>query len=338
MSRASCLFVACCLSFVMSPAAAPAAAQASAADLILVKGKVFTSDPARPHAQAIAIKGERILAVGTDAEINALAGKNTRRIDLGGRTVTPGFNDAHYHFEPALSGHHLRFKPEQPGQPPDPAWEETVEAIAAAVKQAPRGTWIFGDVGSKALLNAGASRDALDRVAPEHPVMLRTFYGHGYVINSKAMPLLGIGEEEADPAGGWYERIAGTRKINGRLWEYAGWKPLRTLSDKVADEEAVKVLRGMSDEAVRYGITSMQVMSSMPVGRFTRLLAKADLPIRVRAIPFSLTSRRGRDLSAGSSGCSTGRRSSTARRCAGHTTTAPAGPANSTSPSTRSRR
>jgi thiamine biosynthesis lipoprotein ApbE len=149
-------------------------------------------------------------------------------------------------------------------------------------------------------LNEQVTRFALDRLAPDHAVLLRAYYGHGYVLNSKAMPLLQITEEEPDPMGGFYERVKGAgdpKKINGRLWEYAEWKPNRILVNQVSDEDAITDLRQMADQAVRFGITSMQIFPSMSVDRFARLLVKADLPIRVRAIPFSTTYPTGRDLS-----------------------------------------
>ena len=109
--------------------------------------------------------------------------------------------------------------------------------------------------------------------------------------------MLQIAEEEPDPMGGYYERVAGSKRINGRFGEYAEWKPNRILVNQVSDEDIIKHLRALADEAARYGITSMQIMSSMSVDRFARLLVKADLPIRVRAIPFSMTTPQGRDLS-----------------------------------------
>ncbi|MDQ3742950.1 MAG: amidohydrolase [Acidobacteriota bacterium] len=265
-------------------------AQQTSADLILVNGRVFTADAANPSAEAVAIKGGRIVAVGSSAEVEKLAGAATRRVDLAGRVVVPGFNDAHFHFMPDPEGTELQFKTLEPG------WDEIVEGIRAAVEHTPAGTWIFGRVGNLLEL-PDASRASLDRIAPVHPVLLRTFYGHGYVLNSKAMPLLRIADEEPNPAGGYYERVAGTNRINGRLWEYAEWKPNRVLVAQVTDDEAIRALREMSDEAVSYGVTSMQVMPSMPVERFARLLVKADLAVRVRAIPFSQTTPRGRDLS-----------------------------------------
>ena len=265
--------------------------QQAAPDFILLNGKVFSADPAKPFAEAVAIRGERILAVGTSSEVEKLAGAKTRRIDLHGRVVVPGFNDAHYHFSPDPKGFTLQFKTMEPN------WGETSQAIAAAAKQNPLGTWILGYIGSEVILNDQVTRFALDKLAPQHPVLLRTYYGHGYVANSKAMPLLRIGEEERDPAGGRFERLAGSKRVNGRFWAYAQFMPNRILGDRISDEDNIKELRKMANEAVGFGITSMQIMPRMSVDSFIRLLIRADLPIRVRAIPFSQTNAKGRDLS-----------------------------------------
>jgi predicted amidohydrolase YtcJ len=268
-----------------------ASGQQVTADLILLKGKVFTADLMKPFAQAIAIRGERILAVGSDAEIKKLGSAKTRLIDLQGRVVIPGINDAHFHFTPKPQGFHLEFKSLEP------SWNETVEAIKNAVKQTPKGRWIFGTIGGGAMAETQANRSSLDRIAPDNPVLLATYYGHGQIINSKAMSRFKIDDKETDPLGGYFERDAETKKINGRIWEYAQWRQSRSLADQVSDDEAIKDLRRMANEAVRFGITSMQIMPTMRIERFVRLLEKADLPIRVRAMPFSLTTARSRDLS-----------------------------------------
>ncbi|MEO7658440.1 MAG: amidohydrolase [Pyrinomonadaceae bacterium] len=265
--------------------------QQVSADLILHNGKVFTADSGKPSAEAIAIRGERILAVGSSDEIKRLANAKTRLIDLQGRTVIPGINDAHFHFMPDPKGYQLQFKTLEP------SWAETLEAVKNAVEETPKGQWIFGSIGINVLSVKAADRFALDRIAPNHPVLLRAFYGHGYIVNSKAMPLLQFAEEEPDPMGGYFERVGNSRKINGRFWEYAEWKPNRILANQVSDVDVIKELRKMADEAIGYGITSMQIMSSMRVDRFARLLAEADLPIRIRAIPFAMTSPTKRDLS-----------------------------------------
>ncbi len=260
-------------------------------DLILLNGKIFTSDVIQPNAEAIAIRGERIFAVGSNDEIKKMASAKTRSIDLQGRTVVPGFNDAHFHFMPDPKDFHLQFKTMEP------SWEETLEAVKNAVRETPKGQWVFGNIGITVLTDQNANRFALDRVAPNHPILLRSYYGHGYIVNSKAMPLLQFAEEEPDPLGGYFERVGNSKKINGRFGEYAEWKPNRILVNQVSDADAIKELKKVADEAVRFGITSMQVMSSMSIDRFAKLVAQADLSIRVRAIPFAMTSPTKRDLS-----------------------------------------
>lgn len=268
-----------------------ACGQHAPADMILFSGKIFTAESTTTFAEALAIRDRRIIAVGTSAEIKALAGEGTRQIDLQRRVVVPGFNDAHFHFSPNPVGVTLQFKSKEPN------WEEVHASLKSVVANAPPGTWIFGYVGRGVVLNDVVTRFALDQVAPDHPVLLRAFYGHGYILNSKAMPLLKIAEEEPDAMGGHYERIAGSMRVNGRVWEYANWRQDRTLSARVSDEDAIKSLRQMADEAVRFGITSIQIFPHMPVDRFARLLVKAGLPIRVRAMPFPPTTPAGRDSS-----------------------------------------
>jgi predicted amidohydrolase YtcJ len=143
--------------------------------------------------------------------------------------------------------------------------------------------------------NEQVNRAALDKLAPRHPVLLRAYYGHGYVANTLALKQLNIQYQEPDPLGGSFERSAG--QLNGRFWEYAQWQPSRALAAQVPDSVVVARLRGLSTEAVQLGITSMQLFSFMPMERFTRLLVQAQLPIRVRAIPFSPTTPQQRDLS-----------------------------------------
>ena len=266
-------------------------AQKPAPDLILYNGKIFTSDVAQPNAEAIAIRGEQIFAIGGNDEIKKLARAKTRLIDLQGKTVIPGINDAHFHFIPKPQGYNLEFKTLEP------SWDETVEAIKNAVKNVPKGGWIFVTVGGDAIADKRANRFSLDQIAPDNAVVLETYYGHGQIVNSKAMSRLKITGEETDPLGGRFERDAGTKKFNGRIWEYAQWRQIRTLAGDVSDEEAIGDLKKMAGEAAAFGITSMQIMPTMRIERFVRLLEKADLPIRVRAMPFSLTTPKSRDLS-----------------------------------------
>ncbi|WP_133271522.1 amidohydrolase [Hymenobacter radiodurans] len=263
--------------------------QAGRADMVLLNGKIFTSDAARPSVEALAIRGERIIAVGTVAEISKLAGPKTRRIDLQGRVVTPGFNDAHNHFDPMPAGFRLAFTSMEP------SWEETSQAIKAAAQQVPAGTWIFGTVGSKVVLDPLVTRAALDALAPNHPVLLGAFYGHGQIANTKALPLLQLDIEQPDPLGGKYERITGSRELNGRMHEYAEWRTNFVLAAQVPDTAVIRALRTMAAVAAGYGITTMQLFTILPTDRFVRLLTQANLPVRVHARPFPLTTPQGRE-------------------------------------------
>ena len=263
------------------------------ADLVLLNGKIFTAEPSRPYAQAIAVRGSRIVAVGTTDEIAAFAGPKTRRIDLRGRLAIPGINDAHLHHTPDPPGSYLKF------ETMEPTWRQVLDALGNAVKQTAKGTWIFGSIGLQVVMDPKATRFELDDFAPDHPVFLRAFYGHGFIINSKAMLALGVAEEEPDPLGGHFERVAGTNRITGKSFEYADWFSGRRLANQVTDDDAIKSIRSFADEAVRYGITSIQNMSSLPTARYVRLWAKANVPIRLRLITFPITDARKRDVAEG---------------------------------------
>ena len=124
---------------------------AQQADLILVNGKVFTSDNTKTYAEAIAIRGDRIMAVGSKADVAKLAGSKTKTIDLGGRTVILGINDAHDHVGFGTPfGKHIAFTaPMLPG----PSFQDVLDSLAIAVEQAPKGTLIQGDLGQNIRLN-----------------------------------------------------------------------------------------------------------------------------------------------------------------------------------------
>ncbi len=260
-------------------------------DLILFNGKIFTSDLAMPTAEALAISGERISAVGSSAAIRKLAGSNTRMIDLKGRAVVPGFNDAHAHFSPKFQGTHLSFRSM------DPTWAEVAAALRAASGSAPKGKWIFGTIGGDAMNAPSANRKELDAIAPDHPVLLSTYFGHGAVMNSRAMSVLKIQERQPDPLGGIFERDSKTKILNGRMFEYAQWDLDRILVEQGSDADLIAEMKKRAAAAAAFGITSMQIMPSMSTERYIRLASEADLPIRIRAIAFSMTSRGRRDLS-----------------------------------------
>jgi predicted amidohydrolase YtcJ len=270
--------------------------QQSTPDLILLNGKIFTSDSARPYVEALAIRGDRIVAVGTSNNISRLAGPQTKRVDLGGRVVIPGINDAHYHCDVEPSGFRLQFKSM------DPAWHEVVNQLTAAEAKAPRGTLILGDIGPTALDDPQATGASLDKLAPQHPVLLRTWSMHAGILNRAGLAKFGVKEDEPDPLGGRFIRSDENGKLSGVAFEYAIFRIHHAVSELTTDPEALQQTRDFLQSEARLGITSVQEMS-LPVEseRCVALLEKAPTPIRIRVIRMALTSQNGRDTHEGRS-------------------------------------
>ncbi len=264
-------------------------------DLILLNGKIFTSDAEHLYVEALAIREGRIVATGTSEKIRSLAGPQTKRIDLGGRVVIPGINDAHHHCEFEPAGFHLRFKSMEP------AWAEVAEELAAAVAKTPKGALIHGEIGPMAFEDPQASRASLDKIAPDHPVMLDTWAQHGGVLNSAAFAKFGVKEDERDPVAGHFVRSA-DGKLTGAVYEYAKFRINRWRSDMATEEEALQQTREFFQDAVRLGITSVQDMS-LPGGveRCVMASKKAPTPIRMRVIRMVGTTVDGRDKTEGRS-------------------------------------
>jgi len=283
------------LLFLVSSLLAPQlVAQQQPPDLILLNGQIFTSDAAHPYVQALAISGERILATGDSAKIKLLAGPHTQRIDLAGRTVIPGINDAHDHID-LDPPHVVRLNLNTP----DPTWSQMKDAIAAAAAKAPKGTFILADIGPIIFHNTAVARNALDQTAPENPVILTTLTGHAAILNSVALAQAGIRDDQPDPLGGRYERSA-DGKLTGVLREYAVLQLSRKLALMPSDAEAINQLRGLFAQCVKFGITSLQDMSdALPPDRDVKLFEAAPTPIRIRIMRMPGTTPAGRDTLEG---------------------------------------
>ena len=182
-----------------------AGAQQPRADLILVNGRVLTVDASDRIAQAVAVAGSRIVAVGTTAEVERLAAPNARRIDLQGRTVTPGLLDAHAHFS---GGGADRLFVVDLSYPNVKNVADVAAAVRAKVATAAKGAWIQGrgwDEGKLAERRVLTAKD-LDAVSPDNPVVLTQTTGHYVVANSAALRLAGVTKDTRDPPGGTIDR------------------------------------------------------------------------------------------------------------------------------------
>ncbi|MBS2022380.1 MAG: amidohydrolase family protein, partial [Deltaproteobacteria bacterium] len=259
-----------------------------------MNGKIFTADPDRPYAEALATLGDKVLAVGTEAQVRKAAGKKAQVVDLGGRTLVPGINDAHLHAI-VPRGLYLNSPAFVPG--PGPTLSEVQAMLQAAAQGVPAGQWLFVLVGTATLDDANANRFSLDGVTPDHPVWLQGWSGHGTVLNTKALRTLGLADDQPDPWGGSYERLPGTNTLTGVAHEYAEYLVYRAIYATMSDDELIGRYQASAQAAVQLGFTSWQDMAvGLPHERTVRVLRAAKLPLRVRSICFQLTPFEGCDF------------------------------------------
>jgi hypothetical protein len=260
----------------------------AAADLILWGGNVITVDPRKPEAQAVAVKNGRFLMAGGDAEVRALAGRNTEVIALRGRTVTPGFIDSHQHlFEYGTNLLQLDCSPKKCRSIAD------IKRIVLkeTLRKAP-GEWIRG-VGyddTKTTDLQLLNRWDLDEVAPNHPVFIQQVSGHWAVVNSRALKTGGVRENTPDPKGGSYGRDPQTGRLNGTLYEqaefafvYEGTTGHPPIMPPFSLKERIKGVRLASDRYVAAGLTSVNdaLVSAQTIETYQEAIKSGDLKVRV---------------------------------------------------------
>jgi predicted amidohydrolase YtcJ len=278
---------------VRRPAPAASSRPSQAPDLILLNGKIFTADSARSYVAALAIKGTKILATGTTRAMQQLATAHTNVLDLRGKTVVPGFNDAHDHLGWLLRGKNAFVTA---FSVPGPSKRAVQDSLARLVRRASPGEWLSGTIGLAVFRDRTVRRSFLDSLAPNNPVVLAVAWGHGMVVNSRALRALHIADTAPDPLGGWYERAPGTRRLTGALDEYAQfpfWQALATATPRTL----VDGLRAHAQEELALGITTVQNLSSTLQGDAARrYFAEAALPVRTRVIAMPGATDQGRCL------------------------------------------
>ena len=197
-------FVTCLCAALLLVAASQVYAQQPVADLILTNGKIITVDDRFTIVQAVAIKGERIVAVGKNADIRKRAGKDTKVIDLKGKTVIPGLIDNHSHWVRAAEHDELRFDGVT-------TRKQALKMLAERVRAARPGEWIvtLGGWSEEQFTDdpRGFPLDELDRIAPDHPVVVQSVYIHSY-LNSAALRAMKVDDRTPDPPNGRIEKDA----------------------------------------------------------------------------------------------------------------------------------
>ncbi|MGD8727945.1 MAG: amidohydrolase [Gemmatimonadales bacterium] len=266
------------------------------ADLVLTNGRVYTLDEAQPWAEAVAIRGDRILAVGSNGDISRYVGAETETIDLGGAFALPGFNDAHVHIDATgalLTGANLLDVHEPNG---------FVERIAAATARLPEGSWITrGDWGAYEQWAASSTgreetagepargpftpdRSLIDSVTPNHPVLVNRFDGSMFLANSLALELAGVDENTPVPQGGVIERDASGR-LTGILRGRAVTLVRRAIPPTPFETRLAQV-RAVMQEAREGGVTTMQDLTRGPqLQAYRELQRRGELTVRINLRP-----------------------------------------------------
>lgn len=262
---------------------------ASPATMVLRNGRVVTADDTRPTAQAIAINGDTIVALGTNAEIQRYIGPATQVIDLNGQMAMPGFVEGHGHFngigQAKLGLELMNTK----------SWDEIVRMVGEAAAKARPGQWIVGrgwhqekwSSTPQPNVEGFPTHASLDAVSPNNPVVLTHASGHASFVNKKAMELSDITAATANPRGGEILKDkAGNptgllRETASGLVRRGAGQPAPTAEERAA--EAERVVELANDEILAKGVTSFQDAGSSftDVERFKRMIDDGRLKARL---------------------------------------------------------
>jgi hypothetical protein len=251
------------------------------ADLIIINGKVFTIDKENPGAEAIAIKGEKIIAVGKTTSISNLIEKGkTKVIDAKGRLVIPGFNDAHVHFGPLDPDFiELRYTT-------DPS--VLTKKVKEQVARSKPGVLIEGGHWEHEMFfdKKWPTKELIDKVSPNNPVILERADGHSVLVKSYILKKSGITKNTRDPFGGEIQKDAVTGEPTGILKEKAVDLiiPGDIKAERTPEEREAITWNGYLlalKEAREYGVTSVQIPGKADFGEYEKLQKEGELTTRV---------------------------------------------------------
>ena len=265
---------------------------AQSPDLILRNGHIFTGDAAKPWVEAISIRGDKILATGTDNVITATADKHTQVIDLVGRMAMPGINDAHDHVGGAAYGveAQTRLPPQN-----DPSIPELADAVRAVAATAAPGEWIHALIGKTVITHPILTRTAIDEAGGGHPVILQSWVGHGAILNTQGLAKIGVDDSVQDPPGGHYDRDPNGH-LTGLLEEYAGDAIWMRLADQAGIPAAIESFRIYAERRLEQGVTTVQVMATnQRLKNLEKTFVQAGTPLRLRIMRFPIPAEDARN-------------------------------------------
>lgn len=274
-----------CLATLLGTFAIASISAQQPADLVLRSGKIVTVDDARPVAEALAVQGDRIVAVGSNRRIEPLIGDTTRVIDLQGQLAVPGFIEGHGHMvdlgRSKMILDHTRAE----------TWSDVVKQVRQAARDIPRGEWILGRGWHQSKWNAPPVPNVegypvhsqLSEATPYHPVLLKHASGHMSIANRMAMDLAGVDSTTPDPRGGEILRDKDGNPT-GVFRESA--QALVSIRRSTPEQQRLDLLRAIelaTEECLSKGITSFQDAGSslQTVDVFRRLAEQGELKVRL---------------------------------------------------------
>jgi len=270
-----------CVSLIMAIVDANAESKPSAT-LIVTNAAVYTVDKQQPKAEAVAVIGDRIVAVGSRADIDLWRGPRMKVIDAGGKLLLPGFNDAHVHF--IQGGAQLDQVQLTDAATP----EEFAKRIAAQVKKTPKGEWILGGRWDETKWSKQElpTKALVDGVTGDTPIFVERYDGHEALANSAAMKLAGIDPKTPDVAGGVIVRDA-SRNPTG-VFKDAAMPLIYKAIPPMTHEQRLRAARAAVKHAASLGVTSVQHMNPefADVAAYSELAEKGELTTRIYAVPM----------------------------------------------------
>lgn len=265
--------------FIFSTFPAPASAAAEIADSVYINGNIYTMDDDQPTASAIAVKGQKLICVGNSDNVREYIGTNTKVTDLKGKTVLPGLMEGHMHL-PMLGENLMKI---------DAFWKPKAEIIAAVKAEAAKvrpGEWITGFGWNNTIWddNSYPTKEDLDAVAPDNPVVMERTDGHMIWVNSKALELAGITKDSKNPQGGEILRDAAGNPT-GCLTDTAGG-PVQAIIPALSEEREKEAILKAQDQLLSYGFTSiMDAGSNMDmINLFHELYKEGKMKIRLYSL------------------------------------------------------
>jgi len=256
----------------------PATSPANSADLVFINGNIYTVNDKQPHAEAIAVKGDRIVFVGANSDAKKFQTANTRVVDLHGATVFPGMTDAHYHFI-GVGQREMNLNLEGLTN-----LEDFLAKVKQRVDQAKPGEWVTGRGWIETFWKPPVfpTRWDLDRISPNNPVFLGRADGHGAVANSLALKLGNVTKETKDPFGGQILRDKKTGEPVGMLLDNAQ----RFVAQQIPATTQADIERAMilaNNRSIQLGLTQIQDPggSYRDVDLYKKLYGEGKLKLRI---------------------------------------------------------